>query len=152
MVEEGRLEILLTPLGVYAHTVTATNIIAGVFRHGMDDSDFSVENLSVPIKQNKALVQSQAWTPHKNLYSNMAYQHYQLVANMTEDSIRSVHFLQLKLAIERNYTLANWNDWILHLEGYKQLVHELYGANYSVFFQSIIMEVSRANTWASAIV
>ena len=141
MVEEGRLEILLAPLGVYGHTMTPTNIINGIFRHGMEDSDFNVENLNVPVKQNKALVQSQAWTPYKNLYTNMAYQRYQLVANMTEDSIRSVHFLQLKLAVERNYVLASWNDWVMHLEGYKQFVHELYGTIYSTCVQNMVLEV-----------
>ena len=141
MVEEGRLEILLAPLGVYGHTMTPTNIINGIFRHGMEDSDFNVENLNVPVKQNKALVQSQAWTPYKNLYTNMAYQRYQLVANMTEDSIISVHFLQLKLAVERNYVLANWNDWVMHLEGYKQFVHELYGTIYSTCVQNMVLEV-----------
>ena len=141
MVEEGRLEILLTPLGVYGHTMTPTNIINGIFRHGMEDSDFNVENLNVPVKQNKALVQSQAWTTYKNLYTNMAYQRYQLVANMTEDSIRSFHFLQLKLAVERNYVLDNWNDWVMHLEGYKQFVHELYGTIYSTCVQNMVLEI-----------
>jgi hypothetical protein len=105
IMEEGRMDILLAPLGVYGHTVTATNIIAGLFRHRMDDSDFMVENMNVPRKRNKALVQTQAWTPYKNLFPNMAFQQYQLAANMTEDSIRSIHFVQLKLAIERNYML-----------------------------------------------
>jgi hypothetical protein len=141
MMEEGQLELLLAHVGVYGHTITATNIINGIFRHGMEDSDFRVENLNVPLKHNKSLVQSQAWTPHKTLYSNMAYQKYQLVANMTDDSIRSVHFLQVKLALERNYTLHSWHDWLLHLEGYKQFVHELYGHKYSLFWQGVILEI-----------
>jgi ABC-type nitrate/sulfonate/bicarbonate transport system ATPase subunit len=86
-----RNKILLAPLGVYGHTVTAANIIAGLFRHGMDDSDFMEENMNVPRKRNKALVQTQAWTPYKNFFPNMAFQQYQLAANMTEDSIRSIH-------------------------------------------------------------
>jgi hypothetical protein len=48
----------------------------------------------------------------------MAFQQYQLAANMTEDSIRSIHFVQLPLAVERNYMLQSWHDWVLHLEGY----------------------------------
>ena len=112
----------------------------------MEDSDFNVENLNVPVKQNKALVQSQAWTPYTNLYTNMAYQRYQLVANMTDDSIRSVHFLQLKLAVERNYVLASWNDWVMHLEGYKQFVHELYGTIYSTCVQNMVLEVQASGS------
>ena len=107
IMEEGRMDILLTPLGVYGHTVTATNIIAGIFRHGMDDSDFIAENINAPRKNNKTLVQTQAWTPYKNLFSHMAFQQCQLAANMTEDSIRSIHFVQLKLAVERNYMLQS---------------------------------------------
>jgi len=130
MMEEGRMDILLAPLGVYGHTVTATNIIAGIFRHGMDDSDFISENINLPRRNNKALVQTQAWTPYKNLFSNIAFQQYKLAVNMTEDSIRSIHFVQLPLAVERNYMLQSWHDWVLHLEGYKQFVHELYGSSY----------------------
>jgi len=141
IMEEGRMDILLTPLGVYGHTVTAANIIAGIFRHGMDDSDFMAENINAPRRNNKALVQTQAWTPYKNLFSNMAFQQYQLAANMTEDSIRSIHFVQLKLAVERNYLLQSWHDWILHLEGYKQFVQELYGPSYSSFFQTVLLDI-----------
>ena len=145
IMEMGQLELLLSHVGVYGHTITAANIIAGIFRHGMEDSDFRVENLNVPLKHNKSLVQSQAWTPHKALYSNMAYQKYQLVANMTDESIRCVHFLQHKLALERNYTLHSWHDWLLHLEGYKQFVHELYGHKYSTFWQNVILEVQSSH-------
>jgi hypothetical protein len=112
--EEGRMDILLT---VYGHTVTATNIIA--------DSDFMAENMNAPRRNNKSLVQTQAWTPYKNLFSHMAFQQEQLAANMTVDSIRSIHFVQLKLAVELNYMLQSWLDWILHLEGYKQFIQEL---------------------------
>jgi hypothetical protein len=122
IMEEGRWDILLTPLGVYGHTVTAANIITGIFRHGMDDSDFMAEYINAPRRNNKALVQTQAWTPYKNLFSTMAFQQYQLAANMTEDSIRSIHFVQLKLAVERNYLLQSWHDWILHLEGSKAII------------------------------
>ena len=135
------MDILLTPLGVYGHTVTATNIIAWIFRHGMDDSDLMAENINVPRRNNKALVQTQAWTSYKNLFSNMAFQQYQLAANMTEDSVRSIHFVQLKLAVERNYMLQSWHDWILHLEGYKQFIQELYSTSYSSFFQTVILDV-----------
>jgi hypothetical protein len=107
----------------------------------MDDSDFISENINLPRRNNKALVQTQAWTPYKNLFSNMAFQQYQLAANMTEDSIRSIHFVQLPLAVERNYMLQSWHDWVLHLEGYKQFVHELYGSSYSSFFQKIVLDV-----------
>ncbi len=108
------MDILLT---VYGHTVTATNIIA--------DSDFMAENMNAPRRNNKSLVQTQAWTPYKNLFSHMAFQQEQLAANMTVDSIRSIHFVQLKLAVELNYMLQSWLDWILHLEGYKQFIQEL---------------------------
>jgi len=138
IMEEGRMDILLTPLGVYGHTFTANNIIAGMFRHGMDDSDVMAENINTPRRNNKALVQTQAWTPYKNLFSHMAFQQCQLAANMIEDSIRSIHFVQLKLAVERNYMLQSWHDWILHLEGYKQFIQELYGPSYSVTSQHIL--------------
>ena len=107
----------------------------------MDDSDFISVNINLPRRNNKALVQTQAWTPYKNLFSNMAFQQYQLAANMTEDSIRSIHFVQLPLAVERNYMLQSWHDWVLHLEGYKQFVHELYGPSYSSFFQTVVLDV-----------
>ena len=109
--------------------------------YGMDDSDLIAENINVPCRNNKALVQTQAWTPYKNLFSNMAFQQYQLAANMTEDSVCSIQFAQLKLAVECNYMLHSSHDWILHLEGYKQFIQELYGPSYSSFFQTVILDV-----------
>jgi hypothetical protein len=50
--------------------------------------------------------------------------------------------VQLKLAVERNYMLQSWHDWVLHLEGYKQFIQELYGPTYgSFFFQKVVLEV-----------
>jgi hypothetical protein len=67
---------------------------------GIGDSDFRVWNLNLPLKHNNSLVQSLAWTPHKSLYRKKALEKYQLVANMTDDSIRCIHFLQLKLVLK----------------------------------------------------
>jgi hypothetical protein len=60
---------------------------------------------------------------------------------MTEDSIKSIHFVQLKLAVERNYMLQSWHVWVLHLEGYKQFIQELYGPTYGSFSQKVVLEI-----------
>lgn len=107
----------------------------------MADSDFLNENMNMPLQHNKTLVMNQAWFTHKGLHTNMAFQIYHLPANMKDDSIKCVHFLPVKVAQDRNYMLSDWNDWVLHLEGYKQMVRELLGYMYSLFVQKMIQEI-----------
>jgi hypothetical protein len=106
----------------------------------VEDSTTLYAKLHAPVNHNRVTVTKQAWYKHTELRKKIALCEYEHGHEVSPHSIQCAHFLPATVAADTNYQIDNWDRYMQHLEGMKQLFQELLGPSYGVTLQTIITD------------
>ena len=144
--EKDRLRQFLAAagFGYFGNNYTASNILQGMIKYDSApvESVTLCQRLHARVNHNKVAVLKQAWYKHEVLHSKIVLCEFEQGYAASASSIHCVHFLPELIASEDNYEIINWEKWMLHMDGWKQLFQELLGQPYGDTLQKIITEAS----------
>jgi len=128
--------------GNYGNNITSANIIDGIIKLADDGDAASIfSKLNTAVNHNKLQVTLQAWRQHPDLYEKIAYGIYEFGHNLTKSSVRCEHFLTHGVAVEVNYNITTYVQFLEHFKGWRQLLQELLGSDYGRLLLEFLTEM-----------